>query len=69
MTRQQWISYYCYYLRVLGRRTLVRHLHEKEKMRPLWEGHRDELSYQMSIIAIRKVLSDDLPEEGIAVNQ
>ena len=30
MVRSQWMSFYYYYLRVLGRSALVRHLHEKE---------------------------------------
>lgn len=69
MVRSQWMSFYYYYLRVLGRSALVRHLQEKEQMLPLWEGHPDELSYQLSIIAIKKVLLEDLPEEGMFANQ
>lgn len=40
MVRSQWMSFYYYYLRVLGRSALVRHLQEKEQMLPLWECSR-----------------------------
>ena len=52
----------------MGRSALVR-IFKKEQMLPLWEGHPDELSYQLSIIANKKVLSENLPEEGMFANQ